>query len=213
MKINKFLSLFNLRIEKISHNQNFEDILSIAFYYPEIEEESVASEAAIAKLAAKLPPSFMVTSHLTLELRERIRKIQKTFIEYGRDLSHLHFNGAPINKGTFSAVNSYGEEKSIKIYKQLVEAECLNKKDYLNVDPKGKGFISECLRDGVPLTGQDKTTSEATQDLIQHLAIHYGHTDHTPYVDQEYFEFIEYVKANQVVAKKKQQGDLNSVLK
>ncbi len=191
----------------------FEDILSMAFYYPEIEEESVATEAAIAKLAAKLPPSFMVTSHLTPKLRKRIRKVQKTFIEYGRDLSHIHFNGAPINKGTFSAVNSYGEEKSIKVYEQLVNAECLDEKDYLKNDPTEKTFISDCLRDGLPLTGQDKTTSEATQDLIQHLAIHYGHTGHTPYVDQEYFEFIEYVKANQLVAKKKQGGDLNSVLK
>ncbi len=186
---------------------------SMALYYPEIQKSLTQSEKDRAALSSKMPASFVVTGKHDLEFRKRMRELQQTFLEYGTDFSHMHFDGAPLTKASFSAVNSYGEKKSTEIFKKMVEGNCLDKQDYLRIDPREAGFIDSCVQGGLPLTAQEETAAQAQRDFIQHMEVHYGLKGHTPFLDQEYFEFMGYIKENHVVPVKKQQGDLNSVLK
>ncbi len=192
------------------------ETLSMALYHPEINPLLMDTEQKQAAIGSKLLPSFFVTGkYPNLQFREKIRELQKTMITYGHDLSHLHFDGVPLLRHSFSAVNSYGEEKSENIFNQLITGNCLDEKGFLNMDPREKAFLSKCIKNGIPLTAQDESESHAKEDLLIHLDILYGKKGHNPYLDQEYFEFFDYVRHNHVVARKKSddQGDKNSVLK
>ena len=197
---------------KISEAPYFNN-MSMSLYFPEIPPESMGSEEAMAKMASKLPATYVVTGIKDLELRKRMRVLQKTFLEYGTDFSHIHSNGTPITKRSFSALNSYGEDKSRRIYKSLQKAFCLDSKGLLNTDPRENDFLKKCVKEGLPLSQQDESSLAAEKDFIQHMEVLYGYEGHTPYFDPEYFEFIGYIKENHVVQKKKRGGDTNSVLR
>ncbi len=208
------LDLINIYNKNILTRENpYLVAKSMALYYPEIKDTLIDKEEERADMAAKMPASFIVSGKHDLEVRKRMRELQQTFLEYGTDFSHMHFDGAPLTKRSFSALNSYGEVKSTEIYEKIVKSGCIDNKKYLNRDPREKGFIENCVKGGLPLSAQEKSEKKAQSDFIQHMEVHYGYKGHTPFLDQEYFEFIGYIKENHVVAKKKRQGDLNSVLK